>query len=313
MRVVLFVLLFTITCSNAAKQNFPDKSFLETIKIDGIKREYILYVPEKRQSKPALVIALHGRRGSGFEFMKTSHLNEVAEQEGWILAYPSGIDNKWNDGRYTGKKDENDDVSFLVILRDTLINRFGADEKQVFLVGYSNGGFMAQRLLLEKSDKFKAGVSVASSLSKLLVDKNKAPKNPVSVMFLFGTKDPVVPYEGGNILGNDPVLGMEETIEKWKSWNVCNDDPDVSFTDAMDDNTSVDSIIYPDCASGKRIKYLRIKNGGHGWPDPRTNVNESYFGTTSKEIVTAEEIRRFFREVSESEIPGFSREVPRKN
>src|SRR5437867_4830344 len=58
----------------------------------GQKREYLLYVPRSYdRSKPTpLVISMHGAGGWPVQQMNFSEWNRVADQNGFIVVYPSG-------------------------------------------------------------------------------------------------------------------------------------------------------------------------------------------------------------------------------
>src|SRR5206468_8932138 len=59
----------------------------------GVKREYLLYVPKSYdRSKPTpLIISLHGAGLWGAAQRDMSRWNDVADSEGFIVVYPSGI------------------------------------------------------------------------------------------------------------------------------------------------------------------------------------------------------------------------------
>src|SRR5213596_12156 len=61
----------------------------------GDKRDYLLYVPRSYDhKKPApLVISMHGAGGWAVQQMEMSGWNRLADEQGFIVAYPSGIGN----------------------------------------------------------------------------------------------------------------------------------------------------------------------------------------------------------------------------
>src|SRR5260221_7319835 len=79
------------------------KVFNQTLQSGGLTRSYIVYVPvsyDGNQAAP-LMIALHGGGGQASGMNKLTDLNEVADEEGFLIAYPDGIRKSWADGRET--------------------------------------------------------------------------------------------------------------------------------------------------------------------------------------------------------------------
>src|SRR6266542_4422821 len=60
----------------------------------GEKREYLLYVPRSYDpTKPTpLVISMHGAGGWPVQQMDLSEWNRLAESQGFIVVYPSGVE-----------------------------------------------------------------------------------------------------------------------------------------------------------------------------------------------------------------------------
>lgn len=66
----------------------------------GKSRTYYLYTPKSYnpQRPTPLVIAFHGDNGSGRSISDVSRFNDLADQKGFIVVYPDGIDHTWNTG-----------------------------------------------------------------------------------------------------------------------------------------------------------------------------------------------------------------------
>src|SRR5690606_2690238 len=71
----------------------------------GLKRSYYLHVPAgidplSQVATPAdrvpLVVVLHGRGGNGPSTADLTGFDEVADENGFIVVYPTGVDNQWN-------------------------------------------------------------------------------------------------------------------------------------------------------------------------------------------------------------------------
>ncbi|MEO0975273.1 MAG: PHB depolymerase family esterase, partial [Pseudomonadota bacterium] len=90
-----------------------------TLRVDGTRREYALYVPEELPSagERALVIVFHGGEGSPDKIARQTGFNEQADRSGFVVAYPRSIEH-WNDGRSTTSS-FGDDVAFTRALIET--------------------------------------------------------------------------------------------------------------------------------------------------------------------------------------------------
>jgi polyhydroxybutyrate depolymerase len=175
------------------------------LKAGNHERTYLSYVPEKRQARPALVIALHGtgmnavkmRQWTGYEF------DRLADQQGFIVAYPDGYKGNWNDCRtdspFPAKSENINDVGFIAELAARYQTEHQVDPDRVFVFGFSNGGQMAFRLAIEKPQLFNAIAVAGANLPTMETFICKA-SGPTSRILLFaGTNDPISPYNGGAV------------------------------------------------------------------------------------------------------------------
>ena len=81
---------------NLAKRNFE-----EEVVSNDLVRHYHVHIPatyDTSRSFP-LLIALHGRLGTGKKMMKQTDFNRIADREGFIVVYPEGFKRGWADGR----------------------------------------------------------------------------------------------------------------------------------------------------------------------------------------------------------------------
>ena len=69
----------------------------ESIEVSGIERTYFLHIPPKMNG--SLLIALHGGGGSGKSIARLTGFNELADERGFLVAYPNALRKHWNDGR----------------------------------------------------------------------------------------------------------------------------------------------------------------------------------------------------------------------
>ena len=113
------------------------------------ERVYDLIGPPVHGHAKAAIIVLHGGGGSAAQVRASFGMDEVAERDGLLIAYPDGIRRHWNDGRddfrVYGGETPPDDFAFLTELARILAGKTG--DGPVFVAGISNGGMMTYRLV----------------------------------------------------------------------------------------------------------------------------------------------------------------------
>ncbi len=247
-----------------------------SIDVGGQKRTYRSYVPRDLAKGAPLVLVMHGsgengpriRLETGYEFER------LADEHGFAVVYPDSYSFDWNDcgkiGDYAENGREVDDVRFLVALADSLISQIGADRSRVFATGVSAGGFMSLRLALEAPSRFRAVAAVAASV-QTPENFNCAPAGTgTSVMIMNGTKDPLVPFDGGeiNLLGwfykSGNVRPARESAQYFADLNQLTGEPETKRTAAAD-GVTVEQVLWRNDAKPE-VELVAINGGGHGLP-----------------------------------------------
>jgi polyhydroxybutyrate depolymerase len=219
-------------------------------------------------SKPTpLVIALHGGTGNGKSMMVSSGFNQIAEENGFIVAYPDGagrLEDKlltWNGGTCCGYAQKNnvDDVGFIRAVVANIHVLASVDTKRIYVTGMSNGGIMSYRLACEAADLFAAAAPVSATLNFSPCD----PSENVSVIDFHGTADQHIPYEGG--FGSESLVDVNfasvmDSVGFWISFNKCNSQP---ATAASND---IQHDVWTGCSGNSSVELYTIINGGHAWP-----------------------------------------------
>jgi polyhydroxybutyrate depolymerase len=247
-----------------------------TMEFDGLRRTYRVNGPKGASSKPkGLVIALHGFGGDGRQLAYYTALHNAFPAE-MVVAYADalsptqqGLKTGWNAQFCCGSgwKEKADDVGFLRALITRLTAEYGVPADRVFIVGFSNGAFMAQRFAAENPTLVRA-LAVGSGTIGTVRNSLK-PTGPVPILLMHGAKDQRVRYEGGMTPGDPEFdwIGFDGTVDAWRAVNRCNeiDSAKVARTDARV------TTIYDGCAVPmKTIEYL---NNAHKWDGWRiTNV-----------------------------------------
>lgn len=233
----------------------------------GAVRTYYIYTPKSySSSRPMpLVLVFHGDDGSGRSISNVSRFNELAEQKGFIVVYPDGIDHKWS-LRKKGKRNI-DDISFVKNLINHLQQVRNIDKRRIYATGFSRGGILTQALTCQLSDQIAAFASVAGSLPMRL-EQTCQPLLPVSILMINGTNDQSVHYQGDKKTQKGALVSIPKVVNFRRDRNQCPTYTanDVAF--ALNNQSSRDRVktySYSGCSAGSEVLELAVVNGGHLW------------------------------------------------
>ena len=262
-----------------------------TITHGGLERSYLLHIPDNLAAQAPLVYVFHGYTGSAMDIMSYSDMNRVADDNGFVVCYPQGTadtydNNFFNVGYDFHDEVDVDDVGFVRALNSHLHQQLDLNLDAVFATGMSNGGEMSYLLACEASDMVKAIAPVSGTMMKVWFD-TCAPEGPIPVLEIHGTEDDVS-YFDGDSLNND-------------GWGVYLDVPTIiAFwaDNAMLDLREVSNLPNSVASDGSRVIFERrwsqvsdvevwlyqVEQGGHDWPGAWGNMD----------IDSSAEIWRFF-------------------
>ena len=263
------------------------------LSVAGMERDYLLFVPARRnpgQTMP-LVIVLHGG-GARAERMLAVGMNDIAQANGFMVAYPDGIGrgnkHSWNAGSPVpqGYAEEVrvDDVGFVSRMIDDIASKQRLDTRRVYVTGASKGGMLAYRLACELSERIKAIAPVAASM----VVPECRPSRPVAVFHVHGSADQNVPLRGGRGDYTGPTANypaVSEVIEKWRQINQCQPQP------KQEKISSASCSRYERCRAD--VALCVIEGSGHGWPGVQTE-RQKRRGGIDLNFQTSAEVWRFF-------------------
>ncbi|HEX4341342.1 MAG TPA: PHB depolymerase family esterase [Polyangiaceae bacterium] len=249
-----------VTCP--ATSTLPMGETTQSIMVGGVSRSYILHVPAKYTgtSPTPLVVDWHPILATAQFERGNSGYAALSDSEGFIVAYPQGIDNAWNIGPCCTMSRTVDDLGFAKALVDKLKSQGCIDPKRVYAAGYSMGGGMSHYLGCNAADVFATVTPAAFDL--LEEDEEPChPSRPITVMSFRGTADPIVPYAGG--ASNPPnglavtihFLGAVATFQKWAMLDSC--------TDASPTMGANGCQTYSKCNAGVEVTLCTAQGGGH--------------------------------------------------
>jgi polyhydroxybutyrate depolymerase len=232
------------TCSGT-----PGPTGMIELKMGAVTRTFVVRVPARvSASEPAPLIFLFHPFGMNAQYMQ----GRVPMPRNWpeaIAVYPqalpgSGGGRGFEPAWQTAAGDRGDrDLAFF----DQMLAWMGAnhcvDEKQVFVLGYSNGARLASLLACERAGAI-AGIAIASgSLSC-------APPRSMPVILSHGLGDPTIPYERA-----------VEVAQTWASRNGCGAPP----------KSGVPGCVAASSCSAVPV-VLCTYDGGHEYNEPFTRA-----------------------------------------
>ena len=299
-KVVLLALALVYSLSSAASRT-------GTFMSGGETRSYTEFIPDTHSAAPRpLIIVLHGRTGSGSGMARLTDFNTLAERENIVMLYPDGLGGEWNytrgiPGYPAGAPD---DVRFLADLVDKISGEQAIDTKRIYVAGFSNGGFMTERLACAAPERYAAfaSVSAAGFGGMNLVCPERYPASPVRLLFIHGTADTNIPWNGlaRTVQGRSiPILySVSDTLAFWADAIGCEADITSQEPPAKSRNprTEIRLLKFKGCPVGSALELYAIGGGGHTWPGRPGFLPEEFAGVTSTELEATQAIWDFFFE-----------------
>jgi polyhydroxybutyrate depolymerase len=245
--------------------------------VDLDDRTFTLDVPSGYDAaEPApLVVSLHGYSEVGASTATYLGLRDQSEEKGYLLASPEGLVDRagkqyWNATPACCSFDgaDPDDDGFLTRVIETVQAQYAVDPKRVFVIGHSNGGFMALRMACHHPDLIAAAVSVAGAND---ADPSACtPGRPVSVLQVHADTDEVISYQGGSVGPGAPYPGAEQTVADWRAIDECDASATLGTADYDSTLAGPESVTSSwSCSQGTEVGLWTIVGGTHSptWSD----------------------------------------------
>ena len=273
--VLIGLMVFLCCCKNDNEQSCYSNTNSQNIVIDGINREYVLYVPSSYDgaTEVPLMLNFHGFGGSASEFMLEADMRSLAESDTFILIYPQGSclngSSHWNACPIGGDNKSNaDDFSFIESIINEVSSQYNINTECIYAAGYSNGGMMAYGLANYRSEL----IAAVASVSGAMLDCTGQTSHPMPVIHLHGTSDDVIPYDG-----NSDYNSVESTLNHWTNFNNTVSSPTITT-----DNTggiSIEQYIYSQGDSLVSIEHYKYLGGEHIW------FNSTFQGSSTSRLI----------------------------
>jgi polyhydroxybutyrate depolymerase len=263
----------------------------------GVDRGYLALAPP---SPTSLVLVLHGSDADASVFRTfTGRTFDALADRGSLVVYAEAYGGIWNDARLGTRSPAReaglDDVGFLSSLVETLLTSYDVPTDRVYVVGFSHGGQMTLRLIMQAPDLLAAAAILSSNHpapDNVLPEMAELDRHqPVPVLTMSGTADPIVPFEGGvpSLWGRQPrglVLSASASAEEFASRNGITAPPTTETLPGL-------SVTRWREDGHERVDFVVFEGGGHTVPN-RRYVAPAELGPTRHDFDAGELVADFF-------------------
>ena len=287
-------------------------------------RDYRLYVPSGRTGAALpLVVMLHGGTQDAAAFAAATGMNDLAEREKFLVAYPEQARSA-NAGRYWNwfvpghQRRGAGEPSLVAGITGQVMGRYGADSGRTYVAGFSAGGAMAAVMAAVYPDLYAAaGVhsglayaaagDLASAFAAMRHGPSRpaqAPAQPRPLIIFHGDRDATVaPANAAGLI--DQVLAAGITGRgRGALPNAVTSGGQVAGGHAYT------RTCYRDPAGAALAESWIIHQGGHAWSG---GVPHASYTDPRGPDATAEFIRFFDEHPARRSRPGRNRPGPYQN
>ena len=236
---------------------------------DGNERSFRINLPNNTDNSVPLMIFLHGLGETSALWYGAA---TYTTNQGFVVVRPesgtflnssgTGYVKLWNAILDSTRFD---DVQFISDIIDYMLTNYDfIDHNRVYVAGYSNGGYMAYRLLCDLSHRITASTSVSGNMFLNdnefdCIDQGRY----IPILHIHGTEDPINSYyPGGNGVDilDDQYLTIIESIEFWSNYHQY----DTMEIDTILSDVSI-RYTYSNDTVLSNFEHIKVINGGHTW------------------------------------------------
>ena len=284
---------------------------------DAGRRTYKLYVPGRFDGQPLpLVVMLHGCTQSPDDFAAGTRMNELAEEHGFIVAYPAqsrdaNASGCWNWFNASDQKRDRGEPSLIAGITRQIMNEFPVDPDRVFAAGLSAGGATAAIMGATYPDLFRAiGVhsglacgaarDMPSAFAAMRQGGSPAPCRS------DGTVVPTIVFHGDGDKTVHPVNGMQVVAQA-----AAQAQGEMTLGKTVTSGQSLGGVAYTrevhsDAAGHAVLESWMLHGAGHAW----SGGSSAGSFTDPKGPDASREMLRFFLESSHGRVERGRAEQP---
>lgn len=260
----------------------------------GVTRTYHVHKPADPSHALPLLVVLHGGGGNGKALKETYGFKTFVEQGEAICVYPDAIEGQWLP----------EDVSFLDAVIDRVMAQENVDRERLFVTGASRGGVMTFILIARSKHKFLAAGTVIASQIQGLAETYPLTR-PISFAMIAGTRDPLMPYDGGWGAMWQPrtrgkpearVIPVEDTIENVLRVNDISSSPEISSFGDRDPGDGCTNEVrrWTGEDNAQQVMLVKVIGGGHVVPGGRQYLSKAMIGPACNDFDHAKVMFDFF-------------------
>lgn len=242
------------------------------------KRSFLMHIPRDFRDPSPVVFTFHGRGSNAQQQMLLTGFEQVSEEGRFIVVAPNAVNGRWD---ILGGSDAE-------YLQQVWAAVPCTDPSRVYASGMSMGSAFTFALACAPQRRFAAFGGVA--LTGFFKPCEQVP--PAPIIYFHGTKDQVVPFRGGQPLGEDVTLQpVPAAMRKWAKHNQCKADDEQRL------GKDVLVTQWTECADNADVDYYRIARGGHTWPGAApliADAIEPRLGKTTQTVAASRLMWDFF-------------------
>jgi len=234
------------------------------------RRSYLLHVPAHYAAgQPApLILAFHGGGGTAAAIARSSGLSALADQRGFLVAYPQGLAQPADRGITgwdpSGPRDPYahgiDDGLFVSNVLNAIQAGYCVDPARIAATGISNGGSMVGYLTCVLSARIAAFAPVEGVFFQ--IPGGCHPAHPAAILDVHVRTDPVAPYAGVPSRGSPDyyALAVPAWLAAWAQRDGCRPGPQPAAVAPPGEAER-----WAHCPAGVSVTGLVFPSGGHTW------------------------------------------------
>lgn len=253
----------------------------DSVKVDGLMRHLVMYLPDGMQKGAPVVFVLHGY-GAGI--WRENPMVATADRHGFAVCIPEGLrdpqgERSWNVGYPFQTAWKVDDVKALCRMARHVQKRYHLSRENTFLTGMSNGGEMCYLMAYSKQKTFKAVAPIVGLTMAWMYERMDAPR-PIPLMEIHGTEDRVSEWTGDmeNKGSWGAYLPVPVAIGYWVAKNRCTGEQ-VERIQGKEEHPIIKHR-YSGSTTGCEVWLYEVVGGVHSW--------------FTSDMDTGEEIWQFF-------------------
>ena len=238
------------------------------------KRTYKLFVPARYTGTPLpLVVMLHGCTQSADDFALGTRMNELAEEQGFLVAYPAqsasaNASKCWNWFNASDQQRDQGEPALIAGITREVMRDFAVDARRVYVAGLSAGGAMAVIMGATYPDLYAAvGVhsglahGAARDMTSAFAAMRNGGREPPSSRKSSAASVPTIVFHGDEDTTVHPLNGAHVRMQAKGA---------ASLHASVSEGVSAGGVAYTrtiDADAGGRIMLEQwvVHGGGHAW------------------------------------------------